>query len=299
MLFYFLNSEKINTMENPEKHHTTVGLRTGVFVDVSNIMLNGGHGMRYEVLRKFAERHGGQILRLNAYVSYDKMRVETDSDYHAGQMRFHAALRDLGYKVIIKEVRWYTDSDGHRVGKSNVDMDLAVDALAQSENLDRVILVTGDGDFVQVVRTLQNRGCRVETIAFSNSSSALRQESDLFLSGYLIPNLLPIKMQKDDAEWGELNTYVRGICISHDYMKNYGFFRYLLSAEGDLWRSDYRDPLCPYQTIFFHESELVDPNNIVQPNKMTQRKYVFEFRLSMGQDDQTKATDIHPIFAPF
>ena len=178
-------------------------------------------------------------------------------------------------------------------------VDLAVDALAQSENLDRVILVTGDGDFVQVVRALQNKGCRVETIAFSNSSAALRQESDMFLSGYLIPYLLPIKTQKDDAEWGELNTYVRGICLSHDYTKNYGFFRYLLTAEGDLWRTDYRDPLTPYQTIFFHESEFIDPDGIIHTNKMTHRKYIFEFRLSMGQDDQTKATDIRPILAPF
>ena len=36
---------------------------------------------------------------------------------------------------------------------------------------------TGDGDFVQVVRALQNKGCRVEVLAFDNVSEELRREA--------------------------------------------------------------------------------------------------------------------------
>lgn len=274
------------------------GLKTGVFVDVANIILNGGYGMRYDILRRFASRNNAQLLRLNAYVSFDTMRATSDLEYRIGQKRFHAALRDLGYKVIIKEVRWYKDSSGNQVGKSNVDMDLAVDALAQSENLDRVILVTGDGDFVQVIRALQNKGCRVEAVAFSNASGALRRETDSFVSGYLIPHLLPSKWQQNNSEWGDVGSYVRGVCISYEPTKNYGFFRYLNIVEGDLWRIDYRDERTPYSTIFFHDSEIIETD--VDLNKMTHRRYVMEFEIAAGQEeDQVKAVNIHLIPAAF
>ncbi len=148
-------------------------MRVGVYVDVANLAHNGGYGMRYDVLRAFACRDGADPIRLNAYVGYDAERAEHDLPYRQGQIGFFSVLRDFGYKVIQKTVKWYTDEQGNRYGKANVDVDLAVDALLQSENLDRVLLGTGDGDFVQVVRALQNKGCRVEVVAFENVSADL------------------------------------------------------------------------------------------------------------------------------
>jgi len=40
--------------------------------------------------------------------------------------------------------------------KANADLELAVDALLQAENLDYVLLETGDGDFMRLVRALQS-----------------------------------------------------------------------------------------------------------------------------------------------
>lgn len=275
----------------------THSLKTGVFVDVANIILNGGYGMRYDLLRKFAEAQNATLLRLNAYVSYDRKRGEDDMDYRNGQLRFHSILRDIGYKVITKEVRWYSDSEGNLTSKSNVDMDLAVDALLQARDLDRVILVTGDGDFVQVVRALQNQCSRVEAIAFSNASGVLRREVDAFFSGYLIPNLLPIRAQESAAEWGELNSYVRGTCLSYDMEKHYGFFRYYNDINGDLWRTDHRDPLTPYHTIFFHSTDFAEG---VEAHKLTHRQHVLEFEIAPGpKEGQTKAVNIRGIPAVY
>lgn len=47
-------------------------LKVGVYIDVSNLVMNGGFGMRYEVLRQFACRDGAVPMRLNAYVSFDR-----------------------------------------------------------------------------------------------------------------------------------------------------------------------------------------------------------------------------------
>lgn len=71
---------------------------------------------------------------------------------------------------------------GNEASKSNADLDIAVDALTESERLDTVLLVTGDDDFVQVIRALQSKGCRVEVLDFDNVSRELRDAADQFMN---------------------------------------------------------------------------------------------------------------------
>lgn len=269
----------------PERY---AGTRVGVYVDVSNLTMNGGYGMRYEVLREFACRNGARPVRLNAYVSYDEQRARTDFDYRDGQRRFHSALRDMGFKVIRKIMKWYTDDTGARFGKANVDLDMAVDVLLQSDKLDKVLLATGDGDFVRVVSTIQNKGCRVEVVAFDNVSRELRDEADLYISGYLVPNLLPFKGLDDYSSWGDKGSFVRGTCVSHE--KGFGFLRFLKTFSGELWKIDNRDPGSPYSNIFFHDSNL--PGN-VDYYKLPDRDLVFEFEIADGTEPgKTQAINI-------
>jgi uncharacterized LabA/DUF88 family protein len=143
----------------------------------------------------YACREGSEAIRLNAYLAFDEDRAQRDAEYRQRATSYHFALRDFGFKVIEKAVRWYTNEDGVRVSKANSDLDLAVDLLLQSAKLDRVVLVTGDGDFVQVFRALQNLGCRVEVLAFQNISYDLRCEADVFYPGYLVPGLLPVPVK--------------------------------------------------------------------------------------------------------
>lgn len=267
---------------NREKTKMTAlrfGTKIGVYVDVSNMYRNGGQRMRYDVLRDFACRDDAEAVRLNAYVSYDVDRSEHDYDYREKQTGFHSALRDLGYKVVVKKVKWYKDDAGEYVAKANADLDLAVDALLQSQNLDRVLIASGDGDFVQVVRALQNKGCRVEIVALDNVSRELREEADMFMSGYLIPNLIPMPNERSQ-EWGTLGSYVRGWCYWHHRDQSYGFMRYLNEIASGLWLTDTRHPDSPYGTAFFHDSDL--PND-VNPNDLPNRNLIFEFRLGEAQ----------------
>ncbi len=268
-------------------------MKVGIYVDVSNIVMNGGFGMRYDILQAFACRDRSDAMRLNAYVSFDRERAETDPLYGEKQARFHSVLRDLGYKVIIKVTKWYTDDTGARIGKSNVDLDLAVDVLLQSVELDRVLLITGDGDFVQVVKALQNKGCRVETIAFDNVSKELREEVDLFTSGYLIPGLLPIIVDDVKTKW-EVGGWVRGVMISFDPNKHFGFFRFINDINRKLWVTDSRDPESAYLTAYFNEKDL--PANLdVQAH--FNRNSVFEFRVDSSGEGKYHATNIRLIKA--
>ncbi len=254
--------------------------RVGVYVDASNIYRNGGSRMRYDVLREFACRDGSELVRLNAYVSYDTERARLDPTYATGVSKFFAVIRDLGYKVIIKEVKWYQDESGDRYGKANADLDLAVEMLLQSEKLDRIVLVSGDGDFARVVRAVQNRGCRVEVVGLDNVSTALRCEADIYFSGYIIPNLVPTV---SGESWGQPGSRVRGVCYAH--RQDFGFFRYLSKIERDLWMTDTRREASPYETIYFHDSSLPDT---VRGDDLPSYQHIFEFEL--GESSRHKGS---------
>lgn len=261
---------------------SVTNFKVGVYVDVANMYRNGGQRMRYDVLREFACRGNVEPVRLNAYVSYDARRAETDFEYRNRTNSFYSALRDLGYKVIVKEVKWYQDESGNLTAKANADLDLAVDALLQSENLDRVLLASGDGDFVQVVRALQDKGCRVEIIALNNVSTRLKEEADLYMSGYLIPNLIPLAVGQTNQNipWGEIGSRVRGWCYWHHTQQAFGFLRYLQEISTGLWLTDTRHPESPYRAVFFHDSDL--PRD-VDPSELPSRNIIFEFELTASE----------------
>ncbi len=266
------------------QQHTS---KIGVYVDGENIRRNGGFRMRYDVLRQFSSREGGQPLRLNTYLAFDPLRAKDDRAYAEREHNFHNSLRDYGFKIIEKEVKWYKDESGNMISKANSDLDLAVDVLLQSENLDRVLLLTGDGDFVQVVRALQAKGCRVDVLAFQNISTQLRREADLFMSGYLVPELLPevdhfSENRHRIKAWGEIGSRVRGYIYYYNHEKHYGFIRYMKHISAGLWITDSRDENSPYETVFVFEHDL--PNSI-DFSKLPSRDYLVEFELAEPRND--------------
>lgn len=262
----------------------------GLYVDAANIQHNGGWGMQYDLLRKFACREGGTAVRLNTYVTYDRVRGNEDPAYRHGVERFHNVLRDNGFKVVIKDVMRYRDEEGNVVTKANADMDIAVDMLLQSGALGRIVLVTGDGDFVRVVRAVQDKGCRVEVVAFNNVSTALRQESDFFMSGFQIPNLVPITDGENLPPWGEPGSRVRGVCQYYS-QDGYGFVRYLRHADANLWVTDSRREDSPYNSAYFSAQDLAEG---LSSSQLTRTGTVLEFALveSTDREGQLQAVDL-------
>jgi len=63
-----------------------------------------------------------------------------------------------------------------------MDVDLTVDAVCLAEKVDAVCIVSGDGDYVPLVRYLKSRGVRVEAMSFQcNASIELRKAVDTFI----------------------------------------------------------------------------------------------------------------------
>ena len=268
-------------------------LKIGVFVDAENIKFNGGYQLRYDVLRRFAAREGGTLLRLNTYLAFDQERAREDPEYAKRSRVYQQTVRDFGWKIIEKMVRRYVDDEGNVSTKANADLDLAVDAMLQAENLDQILLVTGDGDFLQVVTALQNRGCRVELLGFRNVSRQLQRQVDGFFSGYLIPDLLPFSYEPRN-DWGKPGSCVRGTCIKWFPEKGYGFLRFLRNSAPNLWVTDPRDPDSPYESVFCHINELADE---VTPEALMNRETIVEYYLkeSDQKDDGLVATNVRMV----
>jgi len=246
-------------------------LKTGIYVDAENIRMCGGYGMRYDVLVELANAGNSTLLRANSYLAEDRERTKDDPDYRQKLYRYHDVIRQCGFKVIKKFVKHFVDDEGILTTKANADMDLAIDALLQARNLDRVILLTGDGDFIRLVLALQNMGCRVEVIGFNNVSNELREAADSFLSGFLVPGLLPIISAGEERQ--------RGIAINYNPDRGFGFMRfYTLESKG----------MIPH-SVFFHCSKAHDVNDSL----FTDSTRIFEFSIVKNQDNgRTEAWDI-------
>ncbi|MBW1750566.1 MAG: NYN domain-containing protein [Deltaproteobacteria bacterium] len=251
-------------------------LKTGIYVDAENIKMSGGYGMRYDVLVDLANSGNSVMLRANSYLAEDRERTRKDPDYRQKVYFYHNILRQCGFKIIKKYVRRYHDEDGNVTTKANADMDLAIDALLQARNLDRIILLTGDGDFIRLVTALQNMGCRVEVIAFDNVSHDLREAADSFISGFLIPGLLPIQANGQHGE----EQWQRGTVANFNPDRGFGFFRYF-RMQNDILKAE---------TVFFHlsKSTLEGDHHFQDPNR------IFEFRIvdNPSNDNRSEAWDI-------
>ncbi|PUD98125.1 MAG: NYN domain-containing protein [Candidatus Sedimenticola endophacoides] len=198
-------------------------------------------------------------------------------------------------KIIVKNVRRFTDEEGNVTTKANADLDLAVDAMLQAENLDSILLVTGDGDFLQVVTALQNRGCRVELLGFRNVSKQLQRQVDAFYRGYLIPDLLPFPHEPRN-DWGKPGSCVRGVCTKWFPDKGYGFLRFVREITPNLWITDPRAPDSPYESVFCHANELADGLGV---DDMLNRETVIEFYLQESEvDEGLIATNVRKVYAP-
>ncbi|MCB1865868.1 MAG: NYN domain-containing protein [Chromatiales bacterium] len=272
-------------------------VRIGVFVDAENIRLNGGYQMRYDTLRRFAARDGGVLLRMNTYMNFDPQRAKDDAEYARNAQFYQQTVREFGWKVIVKNVKRYVDDDGNINVKANSDLDLAIDAMQQVENLDQVLLVTGDGDFLGLVGALQNRGVRVELLAFRNISSALKRQVDAFHNGYLVPNLLPF-VHEPHNEWGAPGGCVRGVCTKWFTDKGFGFLRFIRQIDSGLWITDARDPNSPYEPVFCHANELASP---LTTDDMLNRDNIVEFYLNepdSTHDGRMSANNVRLVDGP-
>ncbi|RVH01092.1 LabA-like NYN domain-containing protein [Sinorhizobium meliloti] len=91
-----------------------------------------------------------------------------------------------GYTVVTKPAKEFTDLQGRRKIKGNMDLELAIDAMEQARTADHLVIFSGDGDFTTLVDVLQRRGRKVTVVSTLSTqppmiADDLRRQADHFI----------------------------------------------------------------------------------------------------------------------
>ena len=156
--------------------------RIALFIDGSNLYSsarNLGFDIDYKKLRAhFADK--GRLIRAFYYTAliddqeYSPLRPLVDwLDYN-------------GYTLVTKTAKEFTDAEGRKRIKGNMDIELAIDMLEMAGRLDHVVLFSGDGDFRCLVEAVQRKGVQVTVASTTRSNppmvaDELRRQADDFI----------------------------------------------------------------------------------------------------------------------
>ena len=127
--------------------------RIGVFVDVQNIYYTTkdtfSRQFNYRALWKILSNRG-QIMTAIAYA--------TDRNDES-QRKFQTALRHIGFSIKLKP--YIQRADGS--AKGDWDVGITIDMLQSASDLDRMFLLSGDGDFDLLIQAIKvDHGVPVE-----------------------------------------------------------------------------------------------------------------------------------------
>jgi len=156
--------------------------KIALFIDGANLYSatkSLGFDIDYKrLLKEFQTR--GYILRAFYYTT-----LVEDTEY--------SSIRPLldwldynGYSVVTKPAREFTDSQGRRRIRGNMDIELAVQAMETADHVDHVVIFSGDGDFRCLVEAIQRKGVRVSVVSSVSTtppmiSDDLRRQADAFI----------------------------------------------------------------------------------------------------------------------
>ena len=156
--------------------------RTALFIDGANLYATA-KALQFDIDYKrllVMFRSKSKLLRALYYTA-----LVDESEY--------SSIRPLvdwlaynGYSMVTKPTKEFTDASGRRKIKGNMDIELAVDAMQLADQLDHIVLFSGDGDFRALVEALQSKGKRVSVISTLQTrppmvADELRRQADQFV----------------------------------------------------------------------------------------------------------------------
>ncbi|MGB3624599.1 MAG: NYN domain-containing protein [Henriciella sp.] len=151
-----------------------------------------------KLLSEFTDR--GRLLRANYYTTI------VESDEYSPVRPLVDWLAYNGFSVISKPAREYTDREGRRRFRGNMNVEMSVDMLETAPHADHLVLFAGDGDLRQAVAAVKRRGCRVSIVSSIKGqpqtiADELRREADTFID--LADMSKMIARPRRDNETGE------------------------------------------------------------------------------------------------
>jgi len=108
-------------------------------------------------------RHLTELIRTKGERMTDAMLLLINR--HIQRARFYLKLKQFGYELHLKPVKLYEQDDSTARRKANCDVDMAFWLMREKDNFDRVVILSGDGDFLPVLKYLREVGKEVIILA--------------------------------------------------------------------------------------------------------------------------------------
>ncbi|MEM4267728.1 MAG: NYN domain-containing protein [Candidatus Woesearchaeota archaeon] len=183
-----------DSLKHPEQ-------RVLVLFDVQNLYYSAKHLYNTKVDFKQildVAIAGRKLVRAIAYAIRAQIKEEN---------AFHEALEKIGIEVKVKDLQIFYTGDK----KGDWDIGIAMDAVRLAPKIDTVVLVSGDGDFKDLLSYLKSHGCRVEVIAFSKTASKfLKEEADDFIDLCADPGKFLIRQRMQRVRTSRSHVRNRG-----------------------------------------------------------------------------------------
>src|ERR1700742_1271722 len=156
--------------------------KLAIFIDGANLY-GAAKGLQFDIdykrlLELFARK--GILVRAFYYTA-----VAEDQEF--------SPLRPLvdwldytGFAVVTKPLKEFTDAQGRCRVKGNMDIEVAIDVMEMADQVDHIVIFSGDGDFRRLVEAAQKKGRRVSVVSTIRTqppmvSDDLRRQADNFI----------------------------------------------------------------------------------------------------------------------
>ena len=172
--------------------------RIGLFIDGSNLYA-AARALAFDIdYKRLLDYFSGKGRLIRAFY-YTALMEEQE----------YSPIRPLvdwldynGYTMVTKPTKEFTDSQGRRKIKGNMDIELAIDVMEMAERLDHIVIFSGDGDFRRLVEAVQRKGVRVSVVSTVRSqppmvADELRRQADYFME---LQDLQPVIARIRDRE---------------------------------------------------------------------------------------------------
>lgn len=177
-------------------------MRTFAFIDASNLFYGGEKSLSWKIdyqklLNYLKEKYsisralyfgGVEIYDFEYnYLKEETVSVKDVHDYlaeiikskgeklddaklilisrHLQRIKFYLKLESFGYELYLKPVKLYHENDEITKRKANCDVDMTFYLMKEMDNFDRVVVLSGDGDFLPVLKHLREHKKEVVILA--------------------------------------------------------------------------------------------------------------------------------------
>lgn len=178
--------------------------KLALFIDGANLY-SAAKGLGFDIdYRKLLDEFRQRGVLIRAY--YYTALVE---DQEFSPIRPLVDWLDYnGFTLVTKSAKEFTDREGRKRWRGDMDVEIAVDMMEMAAHADHLVLFSGDGDFRAVVEAVQRKGVRVTVVSTVKSqppmaSDDLRRQADAFVDlsdlGDIIgrPSRLPRFLNED------------------------------------------------------------------------------------------------------